>query len=302
MSEIGAGTGSSYPATLDTNSTTEVNSPAGGKTKARAEVPNDLAAAVVAIETELGTDPAGTTTDVKTFLQVEHNTDGTHGDITVDTINTFPLSATPAAGTAVVSDGTGKLAAGWIGIATTKGDVLAHNGTNLVRKAAVEGKSLVSNSAQSDGQLYNYGGTPIVCAVTTSTQALTSASVASITELEMAMAANKNYYFEYSVWSSYATASGSLSFDINGPASPTNVTWDGYIATTDQGSAVPRIKTAYAQAYSMTAGGTRIIIYFARGFIQNGANAGNLQIRADSVAGNTNTIQVGSIGRLWLLN
>lgn len=44
----------------------------------RAAVPNDLSAAVVAIETELGTDPAGTLTNVKTYLQTEHNTDGTH--------------------------------------------------------------------------------------------------------------------------------------------------------------------------------------------------------------------------------
>jgi hypothetical protein len=78
MGEIGSGGGSSYPTALDTNNTPEVNSPNAGKTKARAEVPNDLAGAVVAIETELGTDPAGTLTDVKTFLQTEHNADGTH--------------------------------------------------------------------------------------------------------------------------------------------------------------------------------------------------------------------------------
>jgi hypothetical protein len=86
MGEIGSGGGSSYPTALDTNNTPEVNSPNAAKTKARAEVPNDLAGAVVAIETELGTDPAGTLTDVKTYLQTEHSTDGTHGDITTDSI------------------------------------------------------------------------------------------------------------------------------------------------------------------------------------------------------------------------
>jgi len=74
MAEIGAGSGSGYPGALDTNSTLEID----GSTLARADVPNDLAAAVVAIETELGTDPAGTKTDIKTFLQVSHQTDGTH--------------------------------------------------------------------------------------------------------------------------------------------------------------------------------------------------------------------------------
>lgn len=78
MAELGDGGGTSYPGTLDTDNVLEVDSPNASKTKARADVPNDANAAIVAIETELGTDPAGTTANVKTFLQTEHNTDGTH--------------------------------------------------------------------------------------------------------------------------------------------------------------------------------------------------------------------------------
>src|SRR3989304_8243456 len=78
MSEIGAGSGSSYPGALDINAVTEVNSPNVGKTKARKEVVEDLTAAVIAIETELGTDPAGSLANVKTYLQTDHQTDGTH--------------------------------------------------------------------------------------------------------------------------------------------------------------------------------------------------------------------------------
>lgn len=78
MSEIGSGNGTSYPSAIDTDNTIEVNSPNAGKTKARAEVPNDLAACVVAIESELGTDPAGSLVDVKSFLQTEHGVNGTH--------------------------------------------------------------------------------------------------------------------------------------------------------------------------------------------------------------------------------
>src|SRR3990170_1265958 len=78
MSEIGSGNNSSYPGDLDTNSIPEVNSPAVGKTKARKEPIEDLTDAVIKIETELGTDPAGSLTDVKTFLQTQHQTDGTH--------------------------------------------------------------------------------------------------------------------------------------------------------------------------------------------------------------------------------
>jgi len=77
MGKIGSGSGTSYPASIDT-ATTEVDSPAAGKTRVRAEVFNDEAAAIVAIQNELGTDPAGTLTDVKTNLQTQHTAAGAH--------------------------------------------------------------------------------------------------------------------------------------------------------------------------------------------------------------------------------
>ncbi len=80
--ELGAGSGTSYPSALDTDSTLETTS-----TLAREDVPNDLGAATVAVQNELGTDPAGTISDVKTYLQTEHVNDGTHGDITVNLLN-----------------------------------------------------------------------------------------------------------------------------------------------------------------------------------------------------------------------
>jgi len=82
MAELGAGSGTSYPASLDVDNTVEVDA----STTARADVPNDLAAAIIAVQTELGTDPAGSMTNVKTFLQTEHSADGTHSDLTVDNI------------------------------------------------------------------------------------------------------------------------------------------------------------------------------------------------------------------------
>lgn len=63
MAELGSGSNTSYPAALDTDVFRETTT-----TYARADVPNDLAAAVIAIETELGTDPAGAYADVKTRL------------------------------------------------------------------------------------------------------------------------------------------------------------------------------------------------------------------------------------------
>ncbi len=73
MAELGSGSGSDYPTSIDTDANKESSS-----TSARANVPNDLAAAIIAIMTELGTDPAGSLATVKDFLQAEHNIDGTH--------------------------------------------------------------------------------------------------------------------------------------------------------------------------------------------------------------------------------
>lgn len=87
MSEIGSGSGSSYPGTLDTNATVETNAPNPGKTKAKAEIVNDLAAAIIAIETELGVDPAGSKATVVARLDQEHNADGSHKDSLIVTVS-----------------------------------------------------------------------------------------------------------------------------------------------------------------------------------------------------------------------
>ena len=63
-----------YPGVLDTR-TSLTDGPAGSIIEANH--PNGLGAAVLAIENELGTDPAGTAVDVKTRLDVSQNSDGT---------------------------------------------------------------------------------------------------------------------------------------------------------------------------------------------------------------------------------
>lgn len=72
MTEIGSGSGTSYPRSIDTDASPETTT-----TYARADVPNDLAACVIAIQTELGINPAGSVADVVTRLDILQNTDGT---------------------------------------------------------------------------------------------------------------------------------------------------------------------------------------------------------------------------------
>lgn len=100
MSEIGSGSGTSYPTAIDTDNTLEYNVSSASKTRARAEVVNDLADAIVAIETELGTSPSGTAATVKDFLIVQHNTDGSHKAITTNTLTaTGQITSSLAIGT-----------------------------------------------------------------------------------------------------------------------------------------------------------------------------------------------------------
>ena len=87
MSEIGAGSGSSYPGGLDANASVEINAPNPGKTKARKEVVEDLSACIINIETTLGVDPQGSKATVVARLDTEHNADGSHKDTLIVTVS-----------------------------------------------------------------------------------------------------------------------------------------------------------------------------------------------------------------------
>ncbi len=69
MGELGSGMGTSYPSAVDIDTMKEANQGEASPTTVRAAVINDANAAIVAIETELGTSPKGTFADVKTRLE-----------------------------------------------------------------------------------------------------------------------------------------------------------------------------------------------------------------------------------------
>ncbi len=83
MARLGDGGGSGYPAVIDTT-TTEINDPGG--TLIDADKINDLADGIIKIQGELGIDPAGTLATVLARMAVEHGTNGTHSDITPNSI------------------------------------------------------------------------------------------------------------------------------------------------------------------------------------------------------------------------
>lgn len=113
MAEIGTGGGSGYPSSKDTNNLIEYDHESANKTKVRANVVNDLAAALVAIEGELGTDPAGNQTDLKTRLAKSMAADGDVGKIRHrlgydDTLKTavYDGGSSPVAGAIYADEGT----------------------------------------------------------------------------------------------------------------------------------------------------------------------------------------------------
>jgi hypothetical protein len=125
MAELGSGNGSDYPSTLDTDSSQETTS-----TSARADVPNDLAAAVVAIQGELGTDPAGVLTDVKTLLQKEHTTSGAHAfAVTTKSAN---YSASAATDTVILVSAAATITLPDATTSTNKYMVVINTGTGTV--------------------------------------------------------------------------------------------------------------------------------------------------------------------------
>ncbi len=69
--ELGAGDGTGYPGVIDTDTSVEVDYPDPLATTARAAVPNDTNAAVIAIETELGINPSGAYDTVKARLDAD---------------------------------------------------------------------------------------------------------------------------------------------------------------------------------------------------------------------------------------
>lgn len=85
--DLGGGT-SSYPATLDTNPTPETGSDSTDFSPGEGAI-----TATINIQTELGTDPAGSKSTVKAYLTTEHAADGTHGTVTATSVTGTTINA-----------------------------------------------------------------------------------------------------------------------------------------------------------------------------------------------------------------
>lgn len=75
MATLGTGGGTGYESEIDTY-VDETDAPKTGKTELRADIVNDLYAAVTGIQTVLGTSISGSKSDLKTRLAVSIGDDG----------------------------------------------------------------------------------------------------------------------------------------------------------------------------------------------------------------------------------
>jgi len=91
MAELGSGLGSSYPSAYDTDSIKEVNYPTTGFTYARAEVPNDLADAILKIQSAVGLTPQGVLATLSERLNVSFELDGGLRQNTVGNLQINPV-------------------------------------------------------------------------------------------------------------------------------------------------------------------------------------------------------------------
>lgn len=129
-----------------------------------------------------------------------------------------------------------------------------------------------------------------------SDQNTTSTTLVNVTGLAFAMLASTQYVLEiYIKWTSGATACG-INLSINGPALPTSVDFNIRIPTAITTEAVQWLR-GY-DAGTATTGISSISAPFGATIfanIQNGVNAGNLQVRFASEDGTQVTVKAGSV-------
>jgi len=172
MAQLGAGSGTGYPTALDTAST-EVDSPAAGKTRVRAAVANDLYAAVIAVQTELGVDVAGSAADLVTRLALSLEDTGYLKDIADSNGN--ELIKWTATSSAVNEVTIANAATGNNPSFTASGDD-ANIGINLVPKG--------TGAVQAAGTAMNVAGKQTMFVPASAMRATASNGCASITDTE----------------------------------------------------------------------------------------------------------------------
>lgn len=210
---------------------------------------------------------------------------GSGGTLTAVTASS-PLASSGGNTPDISLSGTIGVANGGTGAATlTANNVILGNGTSAVQFVA-PGTS--GNVLTSDGTTWTSAAAPTTWTLVkkTSDQNLTTSSTAyqDVSGLSFAMAANTTYRFRAQlIITSPSTGSsgGGIKMAMNGPAAPTSLYYAGTINGTDATSYDVTAVDISAQSVQYT------MDLWITGVVTNGANAGNLIVRASQRAAAT---------------
>jgi len=168
-------------------------------------------------------------------------------------------------------------------ILTTQGDLLIRSSTGPSRLAAgTSGYLLQSNGSTANTSWVAPPPTPAWTVVGKTSDETRSASTALTADgsLSFAVTANIKYRFRFHAF--YDTGNtADIAFDVNGPASPTNVQYS-IEPNLFQDSAYQSGGNAFASKFTNTnsgTGGTQSGLIRIVGILQNGSNAGTLAFR-----------------------
>lgn len=173
---------------------------------------------------------------------------------------------------------------------TTKGDIIADNGTNDVRVAVgTNGQVLTADSAEAAGVKWatpsggaGGGNFDVITSDVTATYDSMNPTAWTDTTLEFAVAANTAYRFRFT--GAYLTSASGIgpSWGVTGPSSPTRLRLNGEMWTSNTASSAnPGTRSTYGEVVANSVGaGTstprRVELW---GVIENGANAGTVKIQ-----------------------
>jgi hypothetical protein len=140
-------------------------------------------------------------------------------------------------------------------------------------------------------------------AIKTADQTGIGTAYATITGLDMALAANTAYRFEYHILVDSDAATTGIDVAVTGPASPTQIEYEVESYTSATAKAWTSFTAYDGNPANTGSGGAARRWHRIRGVIRNGANAGNLSARAKREnVGTGPNVRAGSFGLLTLLS
>lgn len=138
---------------------------------------------------------------------------------------------------------------------------------------------------------------------TSADQVLIGSTFATVTGLDMAVAANTNYMFEYWILADVDATTTGVDVAVSGPANPTQIAYECEVYTSATATAKTSATAYDANSANANSAGAAQRWYKVKGVLRNGANAGNLSARIKREAVGTGpNVRAGSFGLLTLLS